>query len=136
MRYDLVVRETEFEALERRLKQFPRSYRNRVERAGLQAVAAEVATEAQRGADFTDRTGRLRRSIRAARRKVRRRRRKVTLAVTLAGSARAPYAYFVEAVIPYLFPALERAQPRLLRTARRAMIARFGELTRDLKRIR
>lgn len=97
MQYILDPNDRQFAAFKKQMDQLPRSFQNRVSRAGAHAVAQVIRDEARTTSLFRDKTRKLRRSIRAVRRKVRiSRRLRSTFSVVLAGARRgAVHAVFV-----------------------------------------
>lgn len=146
MRLEVTSREGDFRTLEKRMRALPAAHRRYVERDGMLAIAWEVANEARRSSAFQDRTGRLRRTIRAGVRRIRRYRSRLqTISVTLAGGVGAFQAHLVERghggpkpapPHPYLLPAFNRTQDRLLRVGRRRMLRRLEAFERRLMQIK
>lgn len=144
----LDINEDQFKELERRITTFPDKYRRQVEAAMMTAMARETAKQAKRTTAFTDNSGNLRKTIRAARRRFKQagRGRAQTLSVVLAGNPDrgAPYGFFIHAGFtdrgggqvrarPFLLTALEQVQGRLLGIGRAAAVQRFAKLEAALK---
>ena len=127
-----------YQRLLRNTAKLPRLERETVELAAGNAMAQEIARVARSTAPRA--TGRLQRTVRAARRRVRGAYRKVrTLAVVLAGSRRVNYTAAVHyghrdrgggqvPAQPFLADAVRRSRGRLLTIARIAASREFNKL--------